>query len=74
MRLYEVLSVDKTTGEKTLRSTDENYRGEDSFHSNVRANGKKYEGKLWMLLPQSKNTPRVITIKKTTQHSIEMGK
>lgn len=69
MRLYEVILTPEEKEEAYL-PTLETYRDIAAFRAKVRANGSIYQGRKWILLPEGKNEPKVMTIQPSHQHEI----
>ncbi len=69
MRLYEVILTPEEKEEAYL-PTYETYRDIAAFRAKVRTSGAAYQGRKWILLPEGKNEPKVMTIQSSHQCEI----
>lgn len=69
MRLYEV----KDVGEELVYvPTDETFPSTRAFAAKVKVDGSAYQGKSWVILPEGKGEPKVMTVARVEQFEIKL--
>ena len=71
MRLYEV--VESMGGNKAYKPTTETFPSTRAFAMKVKADGKAYAGKSWIILSEGKIIPQTMKVKAVEQFEIAMG-
>ena len=82
MRLYEVITILKTfegdsngvlpVGTQLFSPTEETFSSTRAFAAKVKTDGKQYQGKSWVVLPEGKSPPQTMTVKRVDQFEINM--
>ena len=70
MKLYQV--VELADNSKAFVPTDEKFPSTLAFVAKVKNDGKAYEGKSWIILPEGKHEPKIMAIKLVEQFEISL--